>query len=102
MPRPHPRIAAPARRAWSGSSARARRAPRSCGILQALGFAVDDSGADLQVVVPSFRRDIAQEDDLVEEIIRIWGYDKIPLTLAGGGELLPVTRPRGLRRVARA
>jgi len=43
-------------------------------ILQALGFAVDDSGDDLQVVVPSFRRDVHQEDDLVEEIVRIWGY----------------------------
>ncbi|HUM15047.1 MAG TPA: phenylalanine--tRNA ligase subunit beta [Candidatus Nitrosotalea sp.] len=70
-------------------------------ILQALGFAVDDSGDDLQVVVPSFRRDIYQEDDLVEEIVRIWGYDKIPLTLAGGGEIIPVKRPAG-RRLARA
>ncbi len=70
-------------------------------ILQALGFAVDDSGDDLQVVVPSFRRDIHQEDDLVEEIVRIWGYDKIPLTLAGGGEIIPVKRPPDLR-VARA
>jgi phenylalanyl-tRNA synthetase beta chain len=66
-------------------------------ILQALGFAVDDTGDDLQVVVPSFRRDIQQEDDLVEEIVRIWGYDKIPLSLAGGGEIIPVKRPPGLR-----
>jgi phenylalanyl-tRNA synthetase beta chain len=65
-------------------------------ILQALGFAVDDSAADLQVIVPSFRRDIFQEDDLVEEVIRIWGYDKIPLARDKGGQLLPVTRPAGL------
>jgi len=70
-------------------------------ILQALGFAVDASGDDVQVVVPSFRRDIQQEDDLVEEIVRIWGYDNIPLTLAGGGEVIPVKRPPALR-VARA
>ncbi len=70
-------------------------------ILQALGFAVDDSGDEVQVVVPSFRRDIQHEDDLVEEIVRIWGYDKIPLTLAGGGEIIPVKRPPALR-VARA
>ncbi len=70
-------------------------------ILQALGFAVDDSAPDLQIVVPSFRRDVAQEDDLVEEIIRIWGFDKIPLTLARGGEILPVRRPATLR-VSRA
>src|SRR4029078_752862 len=66
-------------------------------ILQALGFAVDDTGADLQVVVPSFRRDVHQEDDLVEEIVRIWGYDQIPLTLAGGGEIIPGNGPAGLR-----
>jgi len=75
------------------------------GILRALGFVVDDSGPDLQVIVPSFRRDIFQEDDLVEEIIRIWGYDKIPLTLDGSGALAPVTRPEGLglaRAVSRA
>jgi phenylalanyl-tRNA synthetase beta chain len=65
-------------------------------ILHALGFAVDDSGLAPQVVVPSFRRDIVQEDDLVEEIIRVWGYDKIPSTLAGGGVLQPVVRPAGL------
>jgi phenylalanyl-tRNA synthetase beta chain len=65
-------------------------------ILQGLGFAVDDSGVALQVVVPSFRRDIAQEDDLVEEIIRVWGYDKIPSTLSRGSQLQPVTRPADL------
>jgi phenylalanyl-tRNA synthetase beta chain len=70
-------------------------------ILQALGFAVDNSGTDLLVIVPSFRRDIFQEDDLVEEIVRIWGYDKIPLARDRGGELVPVTRPAGLR-LARA
>jgi phenylalanyl-tRNA synthetase beta chain len=95
-PRSHPRIAL--------RLARVERVIGACpprdeavGILQRLGFAVDDSAADLHVVVPSFRRDIFQEDDLVEEIVRIWGYDKIPVTLARGGELLPVTRPRGLR-----
>jgi len=65
-------------------------------ILQGLGFAVDDSGLALQVVVPSFRRDIAQEDDLVEEVIRVWGYDKIPSTLSRGSQLLPVVRPPDL------
>ena len=65
-------------------------------ILQGLGFAVDDSGLALQVVVPSFRRDIAQEDDLVEEIIRVWGYDKMPSTLSRGSQLQPVVRPADL------
>jgi phenylalanyl-tRNA synthetase beta chain len=74
-------------------------------ILQALGFAVDDSGPDLGVVVPSFRRDVAREDDLVEEVIRVWGYDRIPDSRTAPGQLLPVTRPRDLvltRAVGRA
>ena len=74
-------------------------------ILQTLGFAVDDSGEELQAVVPSFRRDIVQEDDLVEEVIRVWGYDKIPSTLPRGGELRPVSHPPELqisRAVTRA
>jgi len=74
-------------------------------ILQTLGFAVDASGEELQAVVPSFRRDIVQEDDLVEEVIRVWGYDKIPSTLPRGGELRPVSHPPELqisRAVTRA
>ena len=57
-------------------------------------------GVALQVVVPSFRRDIAQEDDLVEEVIRVWGYDKIPSTLVEAAassspwRALPISRSR--------
>jgi phenylalanyl-tRNA synthetase beta chain len=53
-------------------------------ILTGLGLAVRERGAILDVEVPSFRRDLAMEDDLAEEIIRVWGYDKIPSTLPGG------------------
>ena len=65
-------------------------------ILRALGFTVDDAAPVLQVVVPSFRRDVTQEDDLVEEIVRVWGFDKIPVTLARGGEVAPVRHPVSL------
>lgn len=95
-PRPHRRVTLRMSRVERviGASPPREEAVR---ILQALGFAVDDTGEDLQVVVPSFRRDIHQEDDLVEEIVRIWGYDRIPLTLAGGGEIQPITQPVGVR-----
>jgi phenylalanyl-tRNA synthetase beta chain len=53
-------------------------------ILGGLGLGVRDRGRDLDVEVPSFRRDLAMEDDLAEEIIRVWGYDKIPSTLLSG------------------
>jgi phenylalanyl-tRNA synthetase beta chain len=99
-PRAHPRIALRLSRVERLIGACPPR-DEAVQILQRLGFAVDDSAADLSVIVPSFRRDIFQEDDLVEEIIRIWGYDKIPLARDRGGQLLPVTRPPGLR-LARA
>jgi phenylalanyl-tRNA synthetase beta chain len=54
-------------------------------ILRGLGLEVSARGTDaLEAEVPAFRRDLAIEDDLVEEIIRVWGYDKIPSTLPGG------------------
>ncbi|MBQ7529094.1 phenylalanine--tRNA ligase subunit beta [bacterium] len=55
---------------------------KSASILRNLGFEVEilDSG-DLKVQVPSFRIDIAEEIDLVEEIARHAGYDNLPNTL---------------------
>jgi phenylalanyl-tRNA synthetase beta chain len=50
-------------------------------ILDGLGLSARDGGPDLEVEVPSFRRDLAMEDDLVEEVIRVWGYDRIPSVL---------------------
>ena len=48
------------------------------GILIALGFEVSDDGEALSVAVPSWRCDVEGEADLVEEVIRINGYDAIP------------------------
>jgi phenylalanyl-tRNA synthetase beta chain len=66
-------------------------------VLTGLGLPVMSRGADLEVTVPSFRRDLSMEDDLVEEIIRVWGYDRIPSTLPGGSISL-VTHPAALRQ----
>ena len=66
-------------------------------ILVGLGLPVEDRGDDLEVDVPSFRRDLAIEDDLVEEIIRVWGYDRIPSTLVPTTVHL-VERPESLRQ----
>src|SRR2546428_8128466 len=66
-------------------------------ILEGLCLPVLRAGEDLEVEVPSFRRDVAIEDDLVEEIIRVWGYDRIPSTLPGGAISL-VTHPVTLRQ----
>jgi phenylalanyl-tRNA synthetase beta chain len=48
-------------------------------ILIALGNQATESGeGELKVTAPSWRRDLAREIDLVEEVARIHGYDKIP------------------------
>ncbi|MDO8737231.1 MAG: phenylalanine--tRNA ligase subunit beta, partial [Thermoleophilia bacterium] len=50
-------------------------------ILGRLGFESRREGADLHVTVPSFRADVEREVDLIEEIVRVFGYDLIPATL---------------------
>ncbi|MBI3630681.1 MAG: phenylalanine--tRNA ligase subunit beta [Candidatus Rokubacteria bacterium] len=70
-------------------------------ILEGLGLLVRREPGALQVEVPAFRRDIAIEEDLVEEVIRVWGYDRIPSTLPGG-TLIPARRPRTLEQAAAA
>ena len=52
------------------------------GILQRLGLSASSSKEGWEVVPPGFRFDIAIEADLIEEIARVYGYDKIPETTA--------------------
>ena len=46
-------------------------------ILKNLGFKINKKGKNLSVEVPSWRPDIYGQIDLVEEVIRIKGFDKI-------------------------
>lgn len=51
-------------------------------ILSQLQFKVSPKGDDLLVKVPSFRLfDVQREADLIEEVARIYGYEKIPTTV---------------------
>ncbi len=54
--------------------------------LSALGFIVtpDEGGQKMHVTVPTYRSDIEEGADLVEEVIRLIGYDKIPSTIPSG------------------
>ncbi len=63
-------------------------------LLSDLGFEVTTlvAGEHWRLLAPSFRNDINIEEDLVEEVARHIGYDKIPLTLPtwnGAGAYLP-------------
>lgn len=53
---------------------------RSLDILERLGCNTRETlaGRECDVVPPSFRQDLSREIDLIEEIARIYGYDRIP------------------------
>ena len=57
-------------------------------ILDALGLVVDATDDGWKVTPPARRFDLAIEEDLIEEIARIHGYDAIPTTLPGGATRL--------------
>jgi phenylalanyl-tRNA synthetase beta chain len=74
-------------------------------ILQKLGFAVDGG----QVTPPSWRRDVEGKADLVEEVARIEGFDKLPAEplpeapqAAGGVLTVRQARMRTARRALAA
>ncbi|HWQ29371.1 MAG TPA: phenylalanine--tRNA ligase subunit beta [Negativicutes bacterium] len=48
--------------------------------LTSLEFKVEAKG-DLEITVPTFREDVEGTADLIEEIARLYGYDKIPVDL---------------------
>src|SRR6185312_14255822 len=49
-------------------------------ILGKLGFACEGHGAQVTVSPPTWRRDVEGKADLVEEVARIAGFDKLPST----------------------
>ena len=57
-------------------------------ILRALGLGVETKADGWRVTAPTRRFDLAIEEDLIEEIARIHGYDAIPTSLPGGATRL--------------
>ncbi len=75
---------------------------RSRQILEALEFTTTDAPDGLDVTVPAFRRaDITREADLIEEVARLDGLDKLPATLPSRhGASGRLTERQRLRRQA--
>ncbi|HXX04094.1 MAG TPA: phenylalanine--tRNA ligase subunit beta [Xanthobacteraceae bacterium] len=73
--------------------------PEMRGVLERLGFFVAGQGEHVKVAVPSWRPDIQSKADIVEEVVRILGVDRVPFTPFDRGEAArePVLTPVQLR-----
>nr|WP_309225382.1 phenylalanine--tRNA ligase subunit beta [Quadrisphaera sp. INWT6] len=65
-------------------------------LLEQVGCRVEEAGDDLAVHPPTWRPDLVQPVDLVEEVVRLHGYEAIP------SELPPAPPGRGLTAAQRA
>ena len=76
--------------------------PQQVAYLTSLGMRVSEQGSTLDVDVPTFRPDLVREVDLIEEVGRLAGFERLPATLPPGrsGRLdREQTVDRGLRRM---
>ncbi|MFM7697244.1 MAG: phenylalanine--tRNA ligase subunit beta, partial [Limnohabitans sp.] len=64
--------------------------------LQALGLEVEESSGKLTVYPPSYRFDLKIEEDLIEEIARMVGFENLPAT-APQAPITPKIRPENQR-----
>lgn len=56
--------------------------------------------AVLKVTPPTVRQDLLSEVDYIEEVARIYGYDKLPVTIPRGGSRALMSKEESLRRLA--
>ncbi len=73
----------------------------SVAILGALGFAPQTGGEDITVSVPTWRHDIDGEADIVEEVLRVKGFDAIPAVSLPRPHAVAVPGLDGAKRRAR-
>ncbi|MGH3470961.1 MAG: phenylalanine--tRNA ligase subunit beta [Nocardioidaceae bacterium] len=73
-------------------------ADTSVSALEAIGGTVRSSDRMLEVVAPPWRGDLTDPNDLVEEVLRIVGYDRVPSVLPAAPAGRGLTRNQRLRR----
>lgn len=56
----------------------------SVSALHRLGFGVKTANGEIEATAPAYRTDIAIAEDIVEEVARVVGYERIPLRMPSG------------------
>lgn len=72
-------------------------------ILKAFEFEfLEENGDNLKVAVPTYRVDVYRECDVVEDVLRIYGYNNIdlPVNVRASINVTPVPDPEKVRRLA--
>ena len=70
-------------------------------MLEGLEIKVEGEGDIMTVTPPTVRQDLLEEEDYVEEIARMYGYDKMPVTLPKSNTEAGMPDDRHLRDLAR-
>ncbi len=68
--------------------------------LRAIGIDVTE-GEVLETVIPPFRPDLVREADLIEEVARLEGYEKLPSTVSTGPAGYLTAEQHSVRRITR-
>ena len=69
--------------------------------LESLEMKVEGEGDDMYVTAPTVRQDIQIEEDIVEEVARLYGYDELPVTIPKGNNEASQSYSRDIRDAVR-
>lgn len=70
-------------------------------IFESLEMTVETKGDIMTVTPPTVRQDLLIEEDYVEEVARMYGYDELPVSLPLGGQAAKLTKAEELRTKTR-